>query len=89
MKIKTCDEGLARRLQAAGILIHVEEKPEKGGRTVACSFVSAEEFLEYGHRLSSARNADRARPGHHGGSPSIRDLQFRSRIAVGGQRSMA
>ncbi len=29
MKTKTCDEPLARRLQAAGILIHVEEKPEK------------------------------------------------------------
>jgi|SRR5579862_7482657 len=28
MKIKTSDERLARRLQAAGILIHVEEKPE-------------------------------------------------------------
>jgi hypothetical protein len=31
MKIKTSDERLARRLQAAGILIHVEEKAEKGG----------------------------------------------------------
>ena len=29
MKIKTSDERLARRLQATGILIHVEEKPER------------------------------------------------------------
>ena len=28
MKIKTSDERLARRLQAAGILIHIDEKAE-------------------------------------------------------------